>query len=106
MKINYQKSKKTFINFRKILILTLFTLFAITISWGQNQHVTIAGNNKTILKVFEEIEKQTGLSVAYNQTKLNIDRKVRQDFNNWTLNSVLAEILKDSGFFTGWKKNI
>ena len=89
MNLNYQKSKKALLNFRKIFILTSLALFTSTISWGQNQRITITGNNNTILKVFEEIEKQTGISIAYNQTKLDITK---------ILSSVMTEVLKDTGF--------
>lgn len=98
MNLNYQKSKKALLNFRKIFILTSLALFTSTISWGQNQRITITGNNNTILKVFEEIEKQTGLSIAYNQTKLDINRKISQDFITKILSSVMTEVLKDTGF--------
>lgn len=98
MNLNYQKSKKALLNFRKIFILTSLALFTSTISWGQNQRITITGNNNTILKVFEEIEKQTGLSIAYNQTKLDINRKISQDFSDKILSSVMTEVLKDTGF--------
>ena len=91
MNLNYQKSKKALLNFRKIFILTSLALFTSTISWGQNQRITITGNNNTILKVFEEIEKQTGLSIAYNQTKLDINRKISQDFSDKILSSVMTE---------------
>lgn len=43
---------------------------------GQNQKITISGNNKTLLNVFGEIEKQSGLSISYNQTKLDVNRKI------------------------------
>ena len=40
--------------------------------FGQNQHVTINVKNQPLVKVFESIEAQTDLSIAYNQSKLNI----------------------------------
>lgn len=98
MNLNYQKSKKTLLNYRKIFIFALLALSVSTISWGQNQRVTITGKNKTILKAFEEIEKQTGLSIAYNQTKLDINKQIRQDFNDKILSSVMTDILRNTGF--------
>lgn len=98
MNYNYQNSKKTFLNFRKIIILTLLALFTSIISRGQNQRITIVGNNKSLLSIFEEIEKQTDLSIAYNQTKLNIKQKVNQNFENRNLSSVLTDLLKNTGF--------
>lgn len=98
MNLNYQKSKKRLLNFRKVIIFALLTLFFCNISWGQNQRVTISGNNRTLLHIFEEIEKQTGLSIAYNQTKVDINRKVDQDFKDKTLSSVITKLLENSGF--------
>lgn len=99
MKLNYQMRGKTLLKYqKKIVLLVLLTLFTSTICWGQNQLITITGNNKTILSIFEDIEKQTGLSITYNQTKLDVNKKIRQDFNNKSLTMVMTEILKDTGF--------
>lgn len=98
MKLNYQTNKNTFLIFRKLVIFALFTCFFTTASWGQNQRISISGNNNTVLQIFEEIEKQTGLSIAYNQTKLDVNKKIRQNFNNKVLSSVMTEVLKGSGF--------
>lgn len=98
MKLNYHKSTHSLLKLRKLLIFTLLSLFTINIAWGQSQQISIAAKNKTLLSVFEEIEKQTGLSIAYNQTKLNINKVINQDFNDKILSSVITELLKDSGF--------
>ena len=98
MKLNYHKSTHSLLKLRKLLIFTLLSLFTINIAWGQSQRISIAAKNKTLLSVFEEIEKQTGLSIAYNQTKLNINKVINQDFNDKILSSVITELLKDSGF--------
>lgn len=98
MYLNFQKSNHQLLNIRKTFISSLLIVSSVTTGWAQNQRVTIAGNNNTILKAFEEIEKQTGLSIAYNQTKLNVNKKIRQDFNDKNLSSVMTEILKDTGF--------
>lgn len=98
MKLNYQKSKKTLLNYRKIVILSLLAFSISSFCWGQNQRITISGNNKTLLSIFEEIEKQTGLSIAYNQTKLDVNRKIKQNFKDKTLSSAMTDILKDTDF--------
>lgn len=66
--------------------------------FGQNQHVTINVKNQPLVKVFESIEAQTDLSIAYNQSKLNITQKTNANFNNKTVASVLDVILKGTGF--------
>lgn len=98
MKINYQSSDKTLINFRKIYLLGLLIFSATIICSGQNQKITIAGKNKTRMKIFEEIEKQTGLNISYNQTKLEVGKEINHNFNNEELSSVMAEVLKGTGF--------
>src|SRR5699024_5297274 len=45
-----------------------------------------------------QIEKQTNLSIAYNQTKLDINKKVNGNYVNNELSFVLTDLLKDSGF--------
>lgn len=98
MKLNYQKGAHSPLKLRKLLTFALLCLLTINVTWAQNQRVSISANNKTLLSVFEEIEKQTGLSIAYNQTKLNINKIVIQDFNDKSISTVLTELLKDSGF--------
>lgn len=98
MKLNYLTSGKTLLKYQKILISILLALFTSTICWGQNQLITITGKDKTILSIFEEIEKQTGLSITYNQTKLDVNKKIRQNFNSKSLATVMTELLKDTGF--------
>lgn len=76
----------------------LFALCFYNILYAQGQTVTIDGNSKSLLQIFEQIEKQTQLSVAYNQTKLNVNQKVNANFVNKNVNTVLTDILKNTGF--------
>lgn len=98
MKINYQKNDKTFTNFRRAFLLGLLSISTTTICLGQNQKITISGNNKTRVQIFKEIEKQTGLNISYNQTKLNVNKEIKQNFNNEELSSVMSEVLKGTDF--------
>ena len=98
MKLNYYKSTYGLLKLRKLLIFTLLSLFTFNSGWGQNQRISIVAKNKTLLSVFENIEKQTGLSIAYNQTKLDVNRIINQDFNDKILSSVITELLENSSF--------
>ena len=98
MKINNQKSYKMLTKFRRVFLLALLTFSTTMICLGQNQKITISGNNKTLLNIFGEIEKQSGLSISYNQTKLDVNRKIGQNFDNQNLSSVMADILKGTDF--------
>ncbi len=98
MKLYYYQSIYKLLKLRKLLFLLLLMLFTFNMSWGQNQRISVVAKNKTLLSVFENIEKQTGLSVAYNQTKLDVNRIANQDFKNENLSSIMTELLKNSGF--------
>lgn len=76
----------------------LFALCFYNIAFGQNQQITVSMKNQSLLKVFESIEAQTNLSIAYNQTKLDVRQKVTAQFTRETVASVLNSVLKGTGF--------
>lgn len=49
-------------------------------------------------KVFEQIEQQTKLSVTYNQTKLDVNKKIKENFIDKKLSFVMDALLKNTGF--------
>ena len=85
------------VKIHKFYVLLLALCFY-NIAFGQNQPVTVSVKNQPLLKVFESIEKQTKLSIAYNQTKLNVNQKVTVDFKNESTATVLNTVLKNTGF--------
>lgn len=85
------------VKIHKFYVLLLALCFY-NIAFGQNQPVTVSVKNQPLLKVFESIEKQTKLSIAYNQTKLNVNQKVTVDFKNESTATVLNAVLKNTGF--------
>lgn len=92
MQLFFQKIK------RSRIFISLFFLLISGALGAQNQPVKLSSNQLSIQKVFQEIEKQTNLSVDYNQTRLNVSqRKTFQSLNN-SLSEVLNVILKDTGF--------
>lgn len=97
MKFIHQPGKERLVIFHKTVVLLFLLWFSATI-YGQNQQVTIKERNQTLLKAFEEIEKQTGITVAYNETKLDVNKKVSFNFSNKDTKSVLTELLKNTGF--------
>ena len=84
------------VKIHKFYVLLLALCFY-NIAFGQNQPVTVSVKNQPLLKVFESIEKQTKLSIAYNQTKLNVNQKVTVDFKNESTATVLNAVLKNTG---------
>lgn len=76
----------------------LFALCFYNTAFGQNQQITVSIKNQSLLKVFETIEAQTDLSIAYNQTKLDVKQKVTAQFDKETVSFVLNAVLKGTGF--------
>lgn len=94
----YKLSGKNYpVKIHKIYIL-LFALCFYNTAFGQKQQITVSMKNQSLLKVFESIEAQTDLSIAYNQTKLDVKQKVTVNFTKETVSSVLDSILKGTGF--------
>ena len=81
----------------KVILLSL-ALCVCNIIYGQTQQVTIHGNNQPLLNVFKQLEKQTNLSIAYNQTKLDVNKEVKENYVNKELSFVLTDLLKNTNF--------
>lgn len=96
MTFNYKKVRIVPIKNSKIFILA-FCLFASGAVYGQNQKINLAKGTTTIQKVFQEIEKQTDLSVDYNQSKINISKQIIIKEQSKTLAKILDDILNGSG---------
>jgi len=85
------------INKYKIILFVLFICTALTGN-AQNQKINLPKGSITIQKVFLEIEKQTDLSVDYNQSRLDIYKHVNIQLINPSLTDILNEVLKNSEF--------
>ena len=82
----------------RILLLTLFFIVPLGTIYGQNQLITIAGKNITLLKAFDAIESQTQLSITYSRTKIDVNRTLSVDFKKQKLSIVLDTLLAGTGF--------
>lgn len=72
-----------------------FLFFFISISViSQNQSVNITGTNITIKSVFEQIEKQTGLTVAWDESAIDVNQRINIELKTNKLNETLTEVLK------------
>ena len=97
MNLKKQLGDNRSIKIHKVVVLWISLCFC-NIVCGQTQQITIKGNNQSLLDVFQQIEKQTNLSIAYNQTKLDINKKVKANYANKELSFVLNDLLKNTGF--------
>jgi len=65
---------------------------------AKDQRITITGKDITIEQAFEQIEAQTKFSIAYNQTKFDVNQKLTATIKNMEIEEALTIILKNTGF--------
>jgi len=83
--------------FRKIIILFIFFSLP-SLILAQTSGITIQENNIPLKQAFEEIEKQSGYTFAYNRSKLDISQSVSLSVENKPIETVLTKVLKSIGY--------
>ncbi|MFV0291204.1 MAG: SusC/RagA family TonB-linked outer membrane protein [Mangrovibacterium sp.] len=73
----------------------LFALCSALPAHAQNQKVTLSKGSQTILAAFEAIEKQLGMTVAFNETTLDVNQTIVVDVFDDPLSLALVKILRD-----------
>lgn len=98
MKLIQYPEEVFLLNYRKIVILILLVCSSVTITWAQNQRINLNITNQSLLTAFEDIEKQTRLSISYNQTKLDVHKNITVNFQNARLQEIMQHLLNGTGF--------
>ncbi|MDR2920012.1 MAG: TonB-dependent receptor [Tannerella sp.] len=78
---------------RRIRIAAFLILLSVSFH-VQAQTVTLSRQNVPIIDVFEEIEKQTKSTIGYNESTIDINRRISVNLQNESLDRTMAEILK------------
>ena len=89
---------------RKYILIGCLAFVGTALSAQTNERITIKSTNITLKKALTEIEKQSKLSVAYNESQLS-NKSISLNINNQPLDVALSEILKESGFTYQIKNN-
>jgi TonB-linked SusC/RagA family outer membrane protein len=97
MKFNELLQEDSLNKFKVVFILFLLLFSQHAISETLNK-VTLPENTTTLKAAFEEIEKQTNLSVDYEESRIDINRKINISITDMTVNDALNLILKNSGY--------
>lgn len=75
--------------------ITLFVVLTLAVNlMAQTQNLSLPNTPITIGAAFDAIEKQTGMTVAYNESLLNVNQTVEVNVHNRSLPDALSEILK------------
>ena len=81
-----------------IMIICCLLLLQTALFAQSNVRITIKDTAITLQKALEEVERQSKLSIAYNQSQLPAGQQLSLDIVNQPLESTLKIILKGTGF--------
>lgn len=97
MKNIFMQTLPIIFNRHKTILLALFMCITFTGN-AQNQKINLPAGSLTIQKIFQEIEKQTSLSVNYNGTRLDTSKTIELKTTDNSTEQILNEIFKGSEF--------
>lgn len=86
--------------FSRVFMLFLCCLLLSTSTFAQNSsaRITIHKKNISVIEALKEVEKQTKLSVGYNESQLKNKPSINLALEKATLESSFKEILKNTGY--------
>lgn len=88
-------------------LLIIAALFFSVVAFAQNQRIKFPSQESlTVLEVFNLIEKQTNMTVAYNEKSIDVGKTVSAEVSGQSLNDVLGHVLKGTGMTTKIQGNI
>ena len=82
---------------RSLLVLTVM-LFSAQQAFSGDRRITLSDNSVTLKAAFEEIEKQTDLSIDYEESRIDLTKTVAYPVVDMELADALRLILRDSGY--------
>lgn len=85
----------------KLLFFSFFCcllMAQVPLSGQENYSLTIKSDKISIREAFARIEKQTGLSIAYNDSAVGADKIISLNLQNASLDHAMAAVLKGTGF--------
>ena len=74
----------------KLAIFLFFTFLSLTtVAQNKEKKITIQNKRISLKEAFAQIESQTGYSIAYEQSNLNIEKKHSLSFKNVTIDKAM-----------------
>lgn len=81
---------------KKLILLTFIFLSLNLVAQDKRDKITIQNKSISLKDAFSEIEKQTTYTIAYEQSKLDLKKKISLSLKDVDINKALSQILKDS----------
>lgn len=87
----------------KIFLYSIFLILSLIVypypAFAQKSNtVSLREKNTSIGEILNKIEKETGYSMAYNRSKLKLDKQISITLNNVKINKALDQIFKDTNY--------
>ena len=83
----------------KLAIFLFFTFLSLTtVAQNKEKKITIQNKSISLKEAFAQIETQTGYSIAYEQSKLDIEKKQSLSLKNVTVDKAMTQLLKGTGY--------
>ena len=91
------KFRKIFLIMKLNVILLFVFVHVVSAEVGAQAKITIEKDVITYAELFEQIKRQTGLTVMYSNSELNKNRSVEANFHDTEVREVLNKVLVDTG---------
>ena len=84
----------------KFVLLGIATSFfsSVTLAQSVNQQINIQGVNNNIRSIFDQIEKQSNLSVDYDANAFNDKKVLSSNIKRGSVSDVLSQVLSGTNF--------
>lgn len=83
----------------KLAIFLFFTFLSLTtVAQNKEKKITIQNKKISLKEAFAQIETQTEYSIAYEQSKLDIEKKHSLSLKNVTVDKAMTQLLKGTGY--------
>ena len=94
---NKSKFRKIFQIMKLSVILSVVFVHVVLADVGAQSKITIEQDTMTYAELFDQIKRQTGLTVMYSNSELNKNRKVEAKFHDMEVQKVLNKALAGTG---------
>lgn len=96
MEINLKRQRNKLNSFLRVTVILLLFLFS-QYTVIRSQTINFSANNLTIKKAFAEIEAQTDMSVDYDESVINLHKKIDIPITGKSLGETMNILLEGSG---------
>ncbi len=80
-----------------VILLTLAMVSSASGGYSQSRNFTIQVKNASLLDVFQQIEAQSDIQIAYDVSAIDVNRKISLSVDNESVEKLLGKVLENTG---------